>query len=765
MGRLNFRDYHIKSCTHQSRVRERSYLFEKDYTQRPPKILISSVSEDRSVLSPPFRPAAVRSWSIEDFLADSPHMEDISSRVVKDAKESVHEVSTNSTSVSPQLSDTYSPTGSSVTESVTGDSAINSPDSWVESEPGVMLEKLCESRSDRSLCDSGTAWDVYRATPVEVTALDEGFVPSTDDKSADEHSISESYIDEAICSLSSLESTQEQIQEHPEKTHVDFVKEKGKTYEDCKQYKTLKQVSDQSETGITNKVDSKAVNMSILQEDDIPREQEPASELCKTVSAEVLTNSGSEDILETDKTNLFPISSENKLPPLDHSEEHIDSSDGELECLKEMVDLAGDGRVHEGQINGQEGLNESNKSEDEVNNECQKPEDQTHRSEILKERDEGVVEPPGKASERVLSDCTDIEKSITTDSSDALANTQLTNQDGASQAILEQSIGINIPLISIFSEAEELNEERTWDPERQAHAAGDKVHQPETTGNNRIDTDVSSPQKPDELICDSYDNKDKNLVEISFCLMSENVKTTSSEQKRDLENWPFEETDEHDISNCSNVDTNHPYTSDDKEICDAKQEYEFSLMHNTDKDFTALISVETKPEQKRHDNTLSQNDTQQNLSNPVNSESKDNAGTLGYEPASVSRNMDLFYADFDRNSPTEDLVGSPVEPMDLFYPDKEEPMFTEILDTEMQSWPSVLSVSALEPAPASKALADDQPPKLLIQDLRDGMVLIEDNDKVNVSLFSSATVQQDPFQMSFTVSDSRREETFALQQV
>lgn len=773
MGRLNFRDsdYHIKNGAHQSRVRERSYLFERDYTQPPPKILISSVSEDRSVMSPPFRPAAARSWSIEDFLADSPHMEDISSRVVKDPKESVSEVSANSTSVSPRLSHTYSPTGSSVLESVTGDSAINSPDSWVESEFGMIPEKFCESRSESSLCDSGTAWDVYRATPVEVTTLDEGFVPSMEDKSPDEHSISESYIDEAICSLSSLESTQEQIQGHPEKTLVEVVKEKGENYENCNQYNTLEQVPDQSETEITKEVDSKPMDMSTLQKDDISGKQEPSSGLCETVCAEVLANSGFEDHLETDKTNQFQLSSESELPPPGHPEERIkqtsleNSTDRELECLKETVDFTGDGRGQEGQNNGQVGLNERNKS---VENECQKPdppledkkENPTHKSEILKERDEGVVEPPEKASEGVLSDCTDYQKSITIDSSDALANMPLTNQNGASQAILEQSMGMNIPLISIFSEPEELKEEETCDSERQAHAGDEQVHQPEITGNNGTDTDVSSPQKPDKLTCDSYGNDDNNLVEIPSCLMSENVKTTSSEQNRDVDDGQLEDIDEHEISNCSNVDIYVPYTTDDMEISEAKEQYEFppdnALTHNTDKDFTVQTSVETKAEQKIPDDT-SQNDTankQQSSSNPVNSESNGKIGTLRYEPASVSRNIDLFYADFDLSFPTEDLVGDPVEPMDLFYPDKEEPMFTELLDTEMQSWPSVLSVSALEPAPASEALADDQPLNLT-EDLRDGVDLIQEN-KVKVSLFSNGTVQQFPFQISFTVSDMPR---------
>uniref|UniRef100_A0A7N6FA52 Calmin n=1 Tax=Anabas testudineus TaxID=64144 RepID=A0A7N6FA52_ANATE len=765
MGRLNFRDsdYHMKNGAHQSRVKERSYIFQRDYTHPPPKILISSVSEDRGAMSPPFRPAAARSWSSEDFLADSPHVEDIYNRVVEDPKEPVSEVLTNSTSNStPQLSHIHSPTGSSVPDSVTEDSAINSPDSWVESEFGVIPEKFCESRSDSSLCDSGTAWDVYRATPVEVTTLDEGFVPSMEDKSTDQHFISESSIDEAICSLSSLESTQEQIQEQPEK-NVEVVKEEGENRENYNQDNTVEQVPDQSKTEVTKEVDANPMNMSILEKDEVARQQEP-SRLSETLYVEVLANSGVEEHLDTDSTNQPQHSPKNELPSLDHSEELIKqtslekSTDQELESLKDMADITGDGQGHEGKSNGQVGLNERNNSKDtEFKNEYQKGdspledkrEDPTVKLQFLKKRDEGVVETPEK-SEGVLIDCRDEQQSIKTENSDALANTPPTNHEEACQASLEQSIGKNIPLISISSEPEEQNEEGTCDLGGQAHAGDEEVQQTEITGNNGTDTDVNSPQKPDELKCDSSDNDDKSPVEVPSCL-SGNVKTGASEQNRDIKNGQLEDTDERDTRNCSNVDTKDPYTTDHMEISEGNREFphDNTLTDNIDKGLTAQTSKEIKTEQKKPNETCPQIETastHQSTLNPLNSESSGKTGILCYEPASVSRNMDSFYADFDRSSPIEDLVGHPIEPMDLFYPDKEEPMFTEPLDTEMQSWPSVLSVSALEPAPASEALVDDKPLNLLMEDLRDGVDVMQENDKVNVSLFSSATIQQLQFQ-------------------
>lgn len=57
-------------------------------------------------------------------------------------------------------------------------------------------------------------------------------------------------------------------------------------------------------------------------------------------------------------------------------------------------------------------------------------------------------------------------------------------------------------------------------------------------------------------------------------------------------------------------------------------------------------------------------------------------------------------------------------------------MFTEPPDNEMQSWPSVLSVSALEPAPASETLPEDRPLNLLEEDFRNGGDLLQEQDKV-----------------------------------
>lgn len=779
MCRLNLRENdsdHMRNCAFRGRVREKSYMFQKGCVRSQPKILISSVSEDRSTVSPPFRPAAARSWSSEDFLIDSTHTEDISSSVVEEPRETASLVLINSTCNSPQLSYTHSLTSSSMpesvnTESVIDDSAISSPDSWVESEFGVTPEKFCESRSDSSLCDSGTAWEVYRATPVEITTLDEGFVPSIEDRAPDEQSITESYMDEGIYSLSSLESNQERIQGHSVKKQ-DIVREKEANLEKPNKDKALEQVHDHSKAEITKDNDFKQMETSQPQKSKALSDQRPSFELC---DAEELPNSGVEELLEPEKTNRSQLMSNTDLMPADHQQTNVEESTfGEPECLEKAAEFIGDAKNHDGQTVRAESQNEKNNSvEVEVETECQKTDATSEEtigktraeSGILKETDEMVVETQNKASEGALRECLDPNESLSSETCDALADTNPTNQETASRTTLDPSGGISIPLISISSEPDEKNEEITCDPERQAHAEDDKVHQAEATQRKGIDTDVNSPPNLDESKCDSRD--DKHPVEISVCLESENVKTAASEKVGAIESGHL--ANEADLLKSSNADICETDTTENKEGegSKAKQKCE-SPQHDsqTQKDLISQkfsTDAKTQPvntdqgtdltnqldgQQDKLGHTFSNNETattQQNTLDPVKSKPNGTTGISCYEDVSVSRDRDLFYIDFDRNSPTDDLVGDPIEPMDLFYPDKEEPMFTEPPDTEMQSWPSVLSVSALQPAPASPALPDDKPLNLLGEDFRNEVDSMQENDKVitNTNQTDKASTSQE----------------------
>ncbi|XP_061600107.1 uncharacterized protein clmna [Cololabis saira] len=167
MGRLNLREVDpdpLRNGALRGTVRQRSCMFQRD--QPPPKVWISSVSVDRSVASPRFRPAAVRSWSTEEFLSDSALVEDVPSVEVGQQPDA-------------QLL-------SSAPESAIGDSAINSPDSWADGELMAEVE------------DDGSPWELYRATPVDVTPMDEGFLSSLEDRALDDRSTPGSYIDEEM---------------------------------------------------------------------------------------------------------------------------------------------------------------------------------------------------------------------------------------------------------------------------------------------------------------------------------------------------------------------------------------------------------------------------------------------------------------------------------------------------------------------------------------------------------------------------------------
>lgn len=721
-------------------------MFQRDCAQPAPKILISSVSEDRGTMPRPFRKAAARSWSSEDFLADSSHVEDISISKVEEPKESASEVLSNSTSNSPQLSYTYSPTAtlmleSGNSESLIADSAINSPDSLVDSDFGVMPEKFHESQSDSSLCDSGTTLDVYHATPVEITTNDEGFVPSIEDGVPYEESTAERFIDEGIYSLGSLESMQEKFKEHSVKKQPVVERECEASFDNPNQVMALQNLPVHNEAGIAEEVHR---DTSLPQKGEILREQEPSCEMHD--EEEAMASSNVADLLENEKTTQSQLICE--LPVPDHFEELIkntcveESPSVEPEVLKKGVDYTGDIQAHEGQINGQsESQNERNISKVvEMETECQTdpPAQETKSSH---ENEETVENTQEKTSQGVLSGCADPQECSMT--FDSLTNTYPVNLDRDTKSLYPSS-SINIPLISISSEPGEEDRELTCDPDRQDQTGHDEVHQTEAT-----DSDLNCPPSPDELSCYTSDQNDKRHVESPFGLVSENVKQATSEQIRDIESVHLDDTDEREISESSNANECLPETihkkerSKDKEECESLQhsqtgDAERDLINQTSSTDTSSQPGKTKQgleltdQMDGHEDKLVDSTTpQQNTLNPGDLKHSE---TTGCEAGGVCREEDLFYTDFDQNSSTDDLVGDPVEPMDLFYPDKEEPMFTEPPDTEIQSWPSVLSVSALLPAPTTEiTLPDNQPSKMMAEDLRNGDDSRQDDSKVSMS--------------------------------
>lgn len=704
MGRLNFRDSdsdHMSKGTHRSRVRERSYMFQKDSAQPPPKILISSVSEDRSMMLPSFRVTATRSWSSNDILTDSP--------LTDDPIKPVEEILTNNGD--PQLSYTHSPTGSSVpesvnTESVLDDSAISSPDSWVESELAVAGEKDGESQS--CLCDIETAWDVYRATPVEVTAIDEGFIPSIEERAPDEQSLSECCVDEGIYSLSSLESMQNKFLGHAKKRELQVA-----------------EVEDSNLERNNQDLETEQINTEVTQLES------------EFTSAEV-RDFGAEDLLEP-----HVLSSNTERPSSDYCEESVkeniieDGTHRDEKCVKKSVNA----QNHKGETNIQsEFLQDTNISEEvEVETECHKTDccgslENEKEPEILKGRNEVLIETQDEENEGLLKDCPDSQdRNNSVQIAKALENTCSTDTEEVLTTSQAPSIGMNIPSISIVSVPEE-QDDTTCNQEE--HGTADKtLSQPLVLVSEVTDMCADSTANPNEK--SSTSSKDDKIIAES---LFENANPTSSGELMDLENQHLNDINEHDLSSNEHMQGQIDISEDgdkcEPPLDDSQGETNFSTEAETHIVDTGRAVNSTDPpdghESKLADTFCSSDiaNTQLSTLDPFNTEPSDEIGTLRSEPATVSRNMDLlFYTDFDRGSPTEDLVGDPVEPMDLFYPDKEELMFTEQPDTEAQTWPSVLSVSALQPAPPSDILPDDQQFDPLGEDFRE-VDLIQEHDKV-----------------------------------
>lgn len=696
MGRLNFRDSdsdHI--AAHRSRVRDRLYLFQKDTAKPPPKILISSVSEDRSVMSPSFKVTATRSWSSDDILTDSPYTED--------PKKPVKEALKNDNA--PQLSNTHSPSCSTVnTESLMGDSAISSPDSWVDSEFGVTAEKDGESQS--SLPDSGTAWHVYRATPVEVTAVDEGFIPSIEERTPDEQQTTECCIDEQIVTLRSLERIQERLQGSQGAEERQGVKVKEANLKKNNQDFELEQEPQHSNSEVLIKLESE----QLLND----KEQDSSIELC---DAEIRASSSAEHLLET-----HVLSSKTEQPSSDHSEERVmeDILEENTHRGSEWGRKAVDAQNHEGETSSQaKSLQDTTVFEVEVEVEVEtvertsEREDTRNEPEILKERKDIVVETQDEASEGLLKDFPDTQDSNSSEICKALENACSTNIEEVLITSLDANIGMNVPLISIVSVAEEQDDDGTCNPEGQG-VVDDNVDQPMVTITKVTDQYVNSPQNSGE----------KTSTSRTYDITVESP--SSSGELKDIESQHLNYMNECNTSNADtqgNIERSQIKCESPQD--DSQEEMDFSIKAGTQHvDTEHSVTSTDRPDGQTNSDTATQ------LSTPDSFDTKPNGkiGMLCYEPASSSRIMDVFYTDFDRGSPTEDLVGDPIEPMDLFYPDKEELIFAEPPDTESQNWPSVLSVSALQPAPASDTLPDDQ-------EFRKEVDMLQEQDEVMQAYF------------------------------
>ncbi|XP_010877054.2 dentin sialophosphoprotein [Esox lucius] len=209
--RVNDSSHDLRNGIHRSRGRERPCVVRRDWVQPPPKILISSVSEE---LKSPTSPLAVeRSWVTEGSLVGS-----------------------KPSPLRPSFVDSVISSVSS--DSMVSDSVMGSPDSCWEGLPSESAtpDRFVESRSDGSLSDSGVSWEmnVPASTPHDTTPDLEDPWPVRTEKARDE----ELFIDEGNYSLRSVESTQDRVkttagqEERKKETKYDEDEERAKREEE-----------------------------------------------------------------------------------------------------------------------------------------------------------------------------------------------------------------------------------------------------------------------------------------------------------------------------------------------------------------------------------------------------------------------------------------------------------------------------------------------------------------------------------------------------
>uniref|UniRef100_A0A8C5G6G1 Calmin n=1 Tax=Gouania willdenowi TaxID=441366 RepID=A0A8C5G6G1_GOUWI len=665
IGRLNFCDVHD---SHGST--ERSYKLQKDRrTKGPPKILISSLSEDKSsVSSPNFRVAPSRTWSSEN----------ISSRY------SVHEL--------PKKPESFS----SHSRSSIG---LSDKDSW----------ELGDSRATPHSCDSGTGWDVYRAIPVDVTNVDEGFISPLDDRPPDEFSITESITDGGIFSL---ESSQEGI--HSDKNQVEELSDR------------LHHPSDQNETESTKPCHGDKKEESFF---------EPWQE---------------EEQPETDAENLALSSKEFAVNCIDSSllAERCEEADGEVSvCVNE----------HRSPDPGSE-WNTSNPPLDT---------DQPNKNQLYQE----FSESPHISQQKRFSEACRVGES--TDTSD---------QVGGAKTCLD----VNIPLISISQPSQELDEGMR----DEEHPCSNTTPGAEKDGedlslsseeNSRRSVDVTSEhveqtqEKRNESAGDADEKCNRSTTQTSVVSHSpaepsDSITHSASAQIQDsaTDLSPISDIEQH-VSDPFSLNTHSDITPSCEETSYPELEQgspheeldqgsppEELLEQGSPPKELEQCSPHEDLEQGSPPKELEQGSPHEDLEQGSLPEELLEQGSPPKELEQDSPPEDLEQGSppeemleqgsppkellkpgypheelLKPGSPPEELKSSPMEPMDLFYPDKEELLFVEHRDTEMLSWPSVLSVSALLPAPASHTSPQDQQ-LILPEEIFEEDLMQDDYDEVNV---------------------------------
>lgn len=653
--RLNFNDSdskHVGNVSNRNTMKERSRAFQVDSTRQYSKILVAPVPEGSRSMVLPLRPLASR--SSEDLLRDSWLSEE--------------EVVDEPVCVSPSLHCPESSTGSSVldslnSESLTCNSALESPDSWADSDLAVMVETFGENQSVCSVCDSGAACDC--AKPVEISSLEESFIPSVEEETPpvdNEAATAESGADEVVYLQNSSKRTQEEVQGHA--THQEAVEVRGEDdgFENqAGDSNPVEELTESNRVEVTNIIESEEVDSSACpREEALPLEPADAEELTSCDEG-------------TGATALFQHFGNTEVPtPEEPGEQNVTERVNSETKLTEKAD-------------------DQNNNNNPLRNEAQISGETENQNGVKLSED---VEPDFKSHmESKHEASSDLQGGSQPVTSDASVKTQSLYQAQPSPTPLDPSHARSSALRSTSTEREEQDVERTRDMERNV------TKENEDFGCNQTDAD---------------DKKDIESRPLIFPVI-ENDEPTAS--------LSLEDTNRTEANKLSREDVLPPGESQIQESTTEPELEESSHASNADKKVNLQTSfgnaesdaMETEcgtnqqdgqQDRKMNDGTTGQQDTVDPV-DPVDPVHLEQSSLRTVSEDGLILNDSQIY----------DSVGDSVEPMDIFYPEKEDPVSSEPIDMEMQGWPLVLSVSALQPAPATDTLQDAQPLDLVDEDL------------------------------------------------
>lgn len=627
-------------------------MFQGDSTRQYSKILVAPVPEGSRSMSLPLRPLASR--SSEDLLRDSSWL-------------SGEEVVDEPVCVSPSLPCRESSTGSSVldslnSESLTCNSALESPDSWADSDLAVMVETFGENQSVCSACDSGVACDC--AKPVESSTLEESFIPSVEEETPpvdNEAATAESGTDEAVDFQSSSKRSQEEVQGYA--THQEAVEVRRE--DDCSENQTgdsnpVEELTKSNRVEVTNIIASEEVDSSSCPKDEALREE--ALPL-KPVDAEELISCDD----GTGATAVSQHFGNTEVPtPEKPGEQNVTERVNSETKLLEKAD-------------------EQNNNNNPLHNEAQISGKTENQNEVKLSED---VEPDFKSHIHEAS--SDLQGSFQPVTSDSSVKTQSLYQEQPSPTPLDPSHARSSALRSTSTEQEEQDFDRTRDLERNV------------------------TKENEDFGCNQTDVDDKKEIESRplFSPVIENDEPTTS--------LSLEDTNRTETNKLSSEDVLPPGESQIQESTTEPELEESSHARNADKKVNIQTSFgNAESESMETECGTNQQDGQQDRKmNDGTTYQQDTVDPVDPVPLEQSSLRTVSEDGLILNdSQIYDSVGDSVEPMDIFYPEKEDPVSSEPIDMEMQGWPLVLSVSALQPAPATDTLQDAQPLNLVEEDL------------------------------------------------